>query len=248
MTAPRAITSRQNVRVRRAARLRTRRGRAQQGRTLVDGVRELTRALAAKVPIDEVFVCDPMCGGTAARQVLAELEAGPTALWQVSADIFDRLAFGDRHEGMVAVVRPLRRPLAVLQLPSEPLVAVLEGVEKPGNLGAIVRSADGAGVAAVVVVGGGTDLFNPAAIRASLGTIFHLPVCSASVEETFAWLTAHRLRVFAARPEGQQLHTEVDFRGGAAVVLGSEAAGLSTRWCSAPCEGVRLPQLGVRTV
>ncbi|OHB82039.1 MAG: hypothetical protein A2W31_06475, partial [Planctomycetes bacterium RBG_16_64_10] len=245
MTEPRPITSRYNPRVRRALRLRSRKGRTQQGRTLVDGVRELSRAMAANIPIDEVFVCETLCGSEQSQQVLAELEAGATAIWQVTDQVFDRLAFGDRHEGMVAVVRPPQRSLSAIHLPANPLVAVLEGVEKPGNLGAVLRSADGAGVAAVVVAGGGTDLFNPAAIRASLGTIFHVPVCSATADETFSWLTAQRLRIVAAHPEGARLYTGVDYRAGTAVVLGSEATGLSPRWRMAPCEGIRLPQLGV---
>ena len=117
-----------------------------------------------------------------------------------------------------------------LTLPENPLVAVLEGVEKPGNVGAVLRSADAAGLCALVVADGRTDLFNPNAIRASLGTIFTMPVCTATSPDTLAWLRQRGLAIYAARVDGSVLYTEVDYRRPAALVLGSEAAGLSAVW------------------
>jgi TrmH family RNA methyltransferase len=135
--------------------------------------------------------------------------------------------------------------LAEIELPPEPLVAVLEGVEKPGNLGAILRSADAAGVAAIVVADGRTDLFNPAAIRASLGTVFHVPICAASATETLDWLDRHGLDIFAAQPASGRLYTDIDLRKGVAVVFGTEATGLSPVWAEPACQGIRLPQRGI---
>ena len=109
-------------------------------------------------------------------------------------------------------------------------MAVLEGVEKPGNVGAVLRSADAAGVSAVIVADARTDLYNPNAIRASLGTIFTMPVCEAASGEVLAWLRQRKLRIFAARVDGAVPYTEVDYRGPTAIVLGSEAAGLSPVW------------------
>ena len=142
----------------------------------------------------------------------------------------EKLSFGNRVEGIVAVAEPPVRELAALKLPADALVAVVEGAEKPGNLGAIVRTADAAGVAAVLVVDGGTDLYNPNAIRASLGAIFTVPVCEATSEKALAWLREERFRVFAARVDGAVDYTSVDFRGRTAIVLGSEAHGLSEQW------------------
>jgi TrmH family RNA methyltransferase len=239
------ISSRHNPRVKRALKLRGRKGRAQQNRLLIDGTRELQRAIAAGVAIDEVFVCERLCAGPRARQVIAELPQTGAAVWQVTPDVFARLAFGDRHEGLLAVARTPHRKLAEIELPPEPLVAVLEGVEKPGNLGAILRSADAAGVAAVVVADGRTDLFNPAAIRASLGTVFHVPICTASAAETLDWLDRHELDIFAAQPASGRLYTDVDLRKGVAVVFGTEATGLSPVWTEPACQGIRLPQRGI---
>ena len=118
-------------------------------------------------------------------------------------------------------------------------------MEKPGNLGAVLRSADAAGVSAVIVADGRTDLYNPNAIRASLGTIFTLPVCEAASGEVLAWLRQRKYNIFAARVDGSVAYTAVDYRGPTAIVLGSEAAGLSSIWTGDDIQAVRLPMLGV---
>jgi TrmH family RNA methyltransferase len=123
-------------------------------------------------------------------------------------------------------------------------VAVVEGVEKPGNLGAILRTADAAGIAALIVAEGGTDLYNPNAIRASLGAIFSVPVCQAASDATIDWLRSQSFRVVAARVDGPIEYTQVDFRGRVAIVLGSEAHGLSTAWQVSYVQSIKLPMLG----
>jgi len=154
------------------------------------------------------------------------------------------LAFGGRSEGVVAVALTPRHTLDELKLPDVPLVCVLEGVEKPGNVGAVLRSADGAGLDAVVVADPRTDLYNPNTIRASLGTVFTMPLVAAGTLETLDWLRRHNLAVIAARVDGAVPYTEVDFRGPAAIVLGSEAEGLSSAWSGDEITAVRLPMLG----
>jgi TrmH family RNA methyltransferase len=121
---------------------------------------------------------------------------------------------------------------------------VLEGIQKPGNVGAVLRSADAAGVHALIVADGGTDLYNPNAIRASLGTIFTVPVCSATTSDTLAWLRRHGVPMFAAQVDAERLYTEVDFRGPSAIVLGSEASGLSEAWFGTEATAIKLPMLG----
>ena len=127
---------------------------------------------------------------------------------------------------------------------SSPLIVVVESVEKPGNLGAIVRTADGAGADAVIAADPLTDLFNPSAIRASLGTIFGLPIAAASTAATLAWLAAKGIRPIATRVDAPQFYTEVDLRGPVAIVLGSEAGGLSDAWNDANVDSVGIPMLG----
>jgi TrmH family RNA methyltransferase len=239
------ITSLQNSRVKDAARLRDGRHRQKQGRMLIDGARELARAMAAGVRLVEVFVCEPLCEGEEARRALQDVDSSGVEVLYVTEPVFGKLAFGDRAEGLLAVAETPGASLAGLSLPDRPLVAVLEGVEKPGNVGAVLRTADAAGVSALVVADPRTDLFNPNAVRASLGTIFTVPVAAATTAETLDWLRRRGLAVFAARVDGSVPYAEADFRGPSAIVLGSEAEGLTPGWSGEGVTPVRLPMLGV---
>jgi TrmH family RNA methyltransferase len=239
------IASPANPRVRAAAELRERRERDRSGRILIDGARELLRALDAGVTIETIFVCQPLCRTDACRLLLRRLGANDPRLVPVSEPAFQKVAFGDRAEGVVAVaVRP-GTDLAGLIVPTEPLVAVVEAVEKPGNLGAIMRTADGAGVDAVIAADPRTDLFNPNGIRASLGTIFGVPLAAAPTSETLAWLHDREMRIIVARVDGTAVYTDTDLRGAVAIVLGSEAEGLSPAWAGPDVTAVRLPMLGM---
>ena len=238
------ITSPQNPRVKEAVRLRDRRHREKQGRIFIDGARELRRAIGAGVKLVRLFVCEPQCQSDDARWLLASPPQTNCEVLHVSPAVFERLAFGQRAEGVLGVAEMPRPTLSLLDTKPRPLVAVLEGVEKPGNLGAVLRSADAAGVSAVIVADGRTDLYNPNAIRASLGTIFSMPVCEAAGDDALAWLRKRKLKIVAARVDGSVPYTEVDYRGPTAIVLGSEAAGLSPIWTAADITAVRLPMLG----
>jgi RNA methyltransferase, TrmH family len=238
------ITSTSNPRIKAAARLRERRGRDDQGRIIIDGIREIGRAMAGGVQITELYYFPQLCQDDAHQAILKQAGQGEAERFEVTPPVMEKLAYGNRVEGLVAVAVPPRRTLADLRLAADALVAVVEGAEKPGNLGAILRTADAAGIAAVIVAGGITDLYNPNAIRASLGAIFTVPVCCARSEETLVWLRSQSRRVFAARVDGAIDFAAADFRGGAAIVLGSEAAGLSNLWRGDDVTPVKLPMLG----
>ncbi len=238
------ITSLQNPRVKDAGRLRHARHRARQGRILVDGAREMIRAIEAGVTMREVFVCEKLCTSDDERRLVEMLPGCGAESLRVTKPVFEKLAFGHRAEGVLGVAEMPRHTLDDLRLPENPLVAVLEGVEKPGNIGAVLRSADAAGVSALIAADAGTDLYNPNAIRASLGTIFTVPVCTATAQETFAWLKSSGIKICAARVDGSVPYTEVDYRGPTALVLGSEAEGLSAAWSAEEVTAVRLPMLG----
>jgi len=238
------ITSVQNPRVKTAARLRERSGRDEQGRIIIDGVREIGRALVASVKVVELFYLPELCRDEEHQRVLAAARRAGAELIEVTRHVMEKLAYGQRTEGIVAVALPPERKLHELHLPADALVAIVEGVEKPGNLGAIVRTADAAGVAAVLVASGGTDLFNPSAIRASLGAVFTVPVCAAPSGEIFTWLVQEGYRIFTARVDGAVEYTAADLRGRAAIALGSEAHGLSPLWSGEHVTAIRLPMLG----
>jgi RNA methyltransferase, TrmH family len=177
--------------------------------------------------------------------LLDRLAQAGADLTPVSPAVFARMAYGDRNEGFIAVASPAMRSLADLQLPKAAVVAVLEQVEKPGNVGAVLRSADAAGVSAVIATHPQTDFHNPNAIRASLGAVFTTPVVAAPAQETFDWLTRLGLPIFAARVEGAVEHHRADLSRGGAIVLGAESRGLSDFWRRDEVTAVRIPMLGV---
>ena len=239
------ITSRQNQRVKDACALRNRQHREALSQTLVYGTRETRRALAAGASLQLVFECPELLDERDTSSWHQDLRDAGVERLEVSKAVFEKLAYGDRHDGVVAVVNTQPRSLDDLALPENPLVAVVERVEKPGNLGAILRSADGAGVDAVVVADPVIDLFNPNTIRASVAMVFQRNVCQATAEQTKEWLAAQGITPFAAAPEAQLPYHQAAFDRPSAIVLGNEAQGLSPLWTDSPVVPVALPMLGL---
>jgi len=238
------VTSTTNPRVKAAVRLRDRGEREATGLTIVDGPRELLRVLDHGIAIAEAFVCNELIRTAEAEAAVRRLQIAGVTMIQASPQVMAKVSFGDRSDGVVAVIHTPETGLDRLAPPLLPLIVVVESIEKPGNLGAILRTADGAGADAVIAADPLTDLFNPNSIRASLGTIFSLPVASATTAATLDWLEANDIRPIAARVDAPILYTEVDLRGPIAIVLGSEADGLSEAWDESRVDPVAIPMLG----
>ena len=244
------ITSVSNPRVREAVRLRDADGRRATGLTLVDGWRELKRAAETGIEILEVF-CDAGAAPDHDREAwLGALQQQGTRITLLAARPFEKVAFGSRNEGLVGLVRFSGKTLRQFGAEANRPVIVVDGVEKPGNLGAILRTADAAGIAGVIACDPRTDPANPATIRASLGTVFSMPLAVATRAEAIAWCGGKRRRVLAAMPDGRVLWHEARLAGTTAIVLGSEAQGISPQWQQAAADGlidfesVRLPMRG----
>ncbi|EAQ77113.1 TrmH family RNA methyltransferase [Blastopirellula marina] len=243
---PERITSVQNPRIKAASKLRQRRARQQQGRTIIDGVREIDRALATGFPLLELFVCDELLVGEEAAALRQRISQDRELnLFEITRDVCEKLSFGERAEGVIAVANYPDTMLDHDQLSDRPLIVVLEGVEKPGNLGAILRTADAVGADCLIAADARTDIFNPNAIRASLGTIFAVPTFEATTAETLAFLRAAGAQMFAARVEGAVSYEQVELIGPTALILGSEAEGLSDRWLADDVTNIRLPMRGI---
>lgn len=242
------IESPQNPRIKATARLERRSERDARGVTRVEGAREVLRALEAGVVPVEAFVCDEIVRGgslEAAVPLLTELDASRrTRLYTVPAAVFARLAMREESGGVVLVVPYHNLQLADLPLGEAPLLCVVEGVEKPGNLGAILRTADAAGVDGVIVSEGATDLHNPNVVRASLGAWFTVPLCEAPIADTFAFLKERHIQIVAADPYGERLFTDVDMTRPVAIVLGAEDTGLSAAARQSADVLVRIPMRG----
>jgi TrmH family RNA methyltransferase len=242
------ISSVQNQRIKEVLKLAKRTVRDERRLTVVEGLREAGRALANGVRPTEVYLC-PSLVKEADQPAFARLQAHlamlpTTPCYEVTPEVFARLAYREGSDGVLLVIPYLDRRLDDLPVGEPPFLCVIEGVEKPGNLGAILRTADAAGVDGVVVCAGGTDLHNPNVVRASLGALFTVPVVEAPSEEAIAWLRRRQIQIVVATPDASQRYTDVDLRGPVAVVMGSEAHGLSTQWRAAAAGAVVIPMFG----
>jgi TrmH family RNA methyltransferase len=238
------ITSLTNPRVKAAVRLRDRRERESTGLTIIDGAREILRALDAGVRVETAFLAEDLLRTPDGHAAADRLRHRPTTIL-ASPAVLAKVAFGERSDGIVAIVETPAIGLADLLLPDNPLIIVIEGVEKPGNLGAVLRTADAAGANAVIAADPRTDPFNPNAIRASLGTIFSLPVVAATSTETIAWLADRGIRPVAAIVDAPTDYVSADLCGPLAIVLGSEAGGLSAIWRDPRVTPIAIPMHGI---
>lgn len=239
------ITSFQNPKVKGAHKLWDKRGRDKAGEFLIEGYRELLRAVECKVPLHMVLTCPDLYLGTNEYALLEACETLGAAIFYCSEPVFKSLSYRDRPDGLIAVAPKWTHTLANLKLSSSPFLVLAESIEKPGNLGTILRSSDAVGVDGIIVCDRCTDIFNPNVVRSSVGTLFTQPVVEATGEETLAWLRKHQISIVAATPSADREFTEVDLTKGVAIAVGTEQLGLSERLMQAADIHVRIPMNGV---
>jgi TrmH family RNA methyltransferase len=237
------IVSPANPRIKRLVALRHRRAREPARLTLVEGYQELHLVLRAGARPEALYHCGELSDGDALHVIDDATNAGADVI-EVSRAVFKKIAYRESPDGWLAVVPAVPTDLARLETGSRSLVLICEGVEKPGNLGAIMRTADAAGVAAVIATNPVTDWANPNLVRASKGTVFAVPVASASSAEVLGWLSERAMTVVATATDGDALLTDVDLTGPTAIVVGSEAHGLSDEWLRRADVRVRIPMFG----
>ncbi len=237
------ITSPANPRVKRLVTLRRRRVRDEAMVTLVEGFSEIGLALSAGVRPRALYYCPDLVG---AEQVpiLRRAEGSGAEIVTVSADVFGKIAYRESPDGWLAVVPAIRAELGALRVGPSPLLLICEGVEKPGNLGAILRTADAAGAAAVIATDPATDWGNPNVIRASKGTVFSVPVAATTGERLMAWLSEGEIRLVATSPDGDVMLADADLTGPVAIAVGAEKHGLSADWMARADIRLRIPMFG----
>jgi RNA methyltransferase, TrmH family len=237
------ITSAANPRIKQLAALRRRRARDESGVTLVEGRAEIELALAARVRPRSLYYCPELAsaGGLDLASIGRELGA---EVIRLSRSVFEKASYREGPDGWLAVVPAVDTSLAHLVLGPQPLILACAGLEKPGNLGAILRTADAAGVAAVIAADPVTDWGNPNVVRASKGTVFSVPVASATSAEVLAWIAAHGLQIVAATPDATVLITDTDLTGPVVIAVGAEQAGLPADWLARADVRVRIPMFG----
>jgi RNA methyltransferase, TrmH family len=237
------ITSPANPRVKQLVALRRRRARDESGVTLVEGRAEIELALAAGVRPRSLYYCPDLSNPKDQDLRERARDLGADVI-QVSRPVFEKASYREGPDGWLAVVPAVDTSLAHLDPGPRPLVLACAGLEKPGNLGAILRTADAAGVAAVIAADPVTDWGNPNVVRASKGTLFSVPVASASGAEVLAWIAARGLQIVAATPDATRLVTDADLTRPTVIAVGAEQAGLPAVWLERADVCVRIPMFG----
>ncbi|MFA6931214.1 MAG: RNA methyltransferase [Lentisphaeria bacterium] len=239
------ISSLQNPRIKQIVKWRDRPDRDRDQVVLIEGYRALLRALAGAYPVQEVYVCPELFQGENEEELLRRLQQQGATIFQVSAAAFCKMAYRDRPEGLLGIGSQRHRGLRDLPIPQgSGFFLVTEQIEKPGNLGTIMRSADAVQVDALILCDSRTDLYNPNVVRASTGNLFTLPIAEADSASTIAWLKQSGVRIYAASPHADKLYTQIDMTVPVAIVVGAEQFGLSDCWLEAADQKLRLPMLG----
>ncbi len=237
------ITSPANPRVKHLVALRRRRVRDDAKVTLVEGYEELDLALSANVSPQALYVCPDLIHADQAPLLDRAHERGADVV-RVSKEVFAKIAYRESPDGWLAIVPAVRADLSALQIGPNPLVLICQGVEKPGNLGAILRTADAAGVGAVIATDPVTDWGNPNVIRASKGTVFAVPVAASTSGQALAWLSEQEIKLVATSPDAEVRLTGADLSGPIAIAVGSEKHGLSEQWLDRADVKLRIPMFG----
>ena len=239
------ITSAQNPKIKNLLLLQEKsRARREQGLFVVEGRRELEHCLEAGYSVRTIFVCPEIAGQAGNDDVRHARPDRASQIIEIPEALYRKVAYRESTEGIIAEVEYKERTLSDLQLPENPLVMVLESVEKPGNLGAVLRSADAAGADAVLICDPLTDLYNPNLIRASIGAVFTVPTVACSSEDAIAFLQSRGIQILTAQLQDSSLYYDVDMRRGTALVMGTESTGLTDVWRRAASAHIRIPMLG----
>jgi len=239
------IDSLQNPRIKRVKALSQKRQRDREGLFLLEGERELVRGLAAGIETAQVFICPELFKhGAVSEAIHQSFLEGSTPVVYLTRKVFEHCSYRDNPDGFLATGRTFNRSLGDLKLSETPFLLILESLEKPGNLGTILRTADAVGVDALILNDPVTDLFNPNVIRASAGVVFKVPTVAATPKETHDFLKQLAISSFGTTPDTEQLHYHADFAKPCAILMGSEKDGLSDFWIQNCDQKIRLPMHG----
>ncbi len=237
------ITSRHNPKYKQIIKLRERKTRESEQLFIIEGYREILRAIQSDYPIKSLFVCPKLFLGTNEKELISKIEE--KNIFELDEALFEKASYRDRPDGLIAVAPMHKKSLKDLKLSDNPLIVVCESIEKPGNLGSILRSSDAAGVDAVIVCDRKTDIFNPNVVRASIGTLFSVPTVESSQSEVFEFLKKNNISMVATTPHSDKFYTESDLSRSVALLMGTEQLGLSEFWMEKADIQVKIPMHGI---
>lgn len=239
------ITSLQNPKIKHAIQLTERKERNVSGLFLIEGYRELLRACHGNVRIQTLFICPSLFLGSNEKVLIEDIRTTNVEIILCSEKVFYKLSYRDRPDGLIAIAHQMRKTLSDVTIQQNPFLIIAEAIEKPGNLGTILRSADAAGADAVIVCDPCTDIYNPNVVRASVGTLFTLPVVEERSAAILHYLKQNQIQIVAATPSAQKEFTEANLTGPIAIAVGTEQLGLSALWMQSADIQVRIPMHGV---
>ncbi|QVL57530.1 MAG: RNA methyltransferase [Simkaniaceae bacterium] len=243
------ITSLQNPKVKQVVKLRDKRERDRTQAFLIEGYRELSRAVKGGIPLLSLFYSPDHFLGSNENALIQEIQGQGVEAYQVNKNVFEKISYRDRPDGLLAVASQTHLTLEDLDYKFSkehpPFFLIAEAIEKPGNLGSILRSSDAAGVDALLVCDRCTDIYNPNVVRASVGTLFTVPVLEVTSEEVIEWLKKHQVSIVATSPEADLTFTQADLTGPVAIAMGTEQLGLSKKWMEAATIQVSIPMHGI---
>lgn len=234
------LTSTQNPKIKSLLALEKPRERRKQQLFIVEGVKEIKLALEAGYKIGNIFFCDEIIDPEESQFIRQQ----DKLLIPVSKEVFDKIAIRESTGGMIAVAEQKAHELHQLKISNNPLVLVLEAVEKPGNLGALLRTADAAGVDAIIICDPQTDFYNPNVIRSSVGCVFTKQIASATSKDTIDWLKKNKIAIYCTYLKASKPYHQVDFTIPSAIVMGTEATGLSDEWVKNSDANIIIPMQG----
>ena len=244
-----SVTSAQNPKIKNLLALQEKsKERRKKGLFIVEGRRELLHCIEAGYEPYTLFICRDIISQQDLNEVIDTIEnlnpEKECQIVEIPQHLYDKVAYRGGTEGVIAELYCKNHDLDDLKLNDNPLVVILESVEKPGNLGAVLRSADAAGADAVIICDPLTDLYNPNLIRSSIGGIFTVPTASASSDETIKWLKSKGIKIYTAQLQDSEWYYDTDMRNGTAIVMGTEATGLTEAWRKAADAHIKIPMLG----
>jgi RNA methyltransferase, TrmH family len=235
------ITSTQNPKVKSLLSLEKPRERRKQGLFIIEGKKEIRMALDAGYKIGNLFFCDDIISA----DELSTLETDDKLMIPVAKEVFDKIAVRENSGGVLAVAEQKAHALKQIKLSENPLLLILEAVEKPGNLGALLRTADAAGVDAVIICDPQTDFYNPNVIRSSIGCVFSTQIASATSEETIDWLNKNNISIYCTYLKASKQYHLVDYSKPSAIIMGTESTGLSDTWTKNSTQNIIIPMQGM---
>ncbi|MBN2479328.1 MAG: RNA methyltransferase [Parachlamydiales bacterium] len=243
------ITSSKNEKIKLINKLKIKNKRDKYGLFIIEGYREVLRAEIANIKFDSLYICPKLFLGENENNLIDKIKDKNVPIYEVEKDVFEKFSYRDRADGILAIASSFHHSLddieKIIKNKKNPFLVVLEKIEKPGNLGTILRSSDAAGVDAIIVTDPVTDIFNPNVVRASVGTLFTKPIAIQTNENVLNFLKKNKINILAATPHAKKVYFDENFDSSIAILVGAEQYGLTDFWMKNANVQVKIPMLGI---